>query len=390
MSDSNTPVMDQDSFIAEMHAQFLSDPEDHLAGMREDLERLNADPRESLTSFMRHCHSLKGGAQMVGLVGVGELLHDMETQAAGVRDREIPGEHMSHTYDLLRSCFVELETYIQVLKGAKPGVDPYRDKWTPTLGAMAVWLKDYPTREGPNAPEISAEPVAKADDPWGLKEMEEGEVEKPVAPPIVEASGFGFFDDVPDAPASPPVAPQAPAPADISGFGFFEDEPPATESTPAAAPVAPARVGATVKREAESIEYLLCENDGQHYAVPVGLVREVIAAIPLSEVPRAPDAVDGIIRLRDEFIPVVKRAVIFGERHATARENVRECIIVCEMGSRKFGIQVEKVHQVLACRGDSLQKLNNAAGARGGLIADIGTIEGNSVLFIDLAGIELS
>jgi chemotaxis signal transduction protein len=256
---------------------------------------------------------------------------------------------------------------MQVLKTPGSTEESYRDSWRPTIAAIEAWLAAYPLG---GAPQESTEKPA-ADDPWGLKEMETAPAAAETAES--EAPGFGFFDEVPEA----------------AGFGFFEDEAPEASVSGAATPRPRSGAMRAVSPAATTLEYLLCENDGQHYAVPVGFVREVIAAVPLADVPRAPDAVGGIIRLRDEFIPVIKRSAVFGDKHGTKSTTVRQCIIVCEIGTKKFGIQVEKVHQVLEHSGADLQSLSESGAKRGGMIGDIGTIAGHSVLFIDLAKIEL-
>ena len=270
---------------------------------------------------------------------------------------------------------------------------------------MASWLAAYPERAATGPAPAESPNTADSADPWGLKEMETTSPQVAPAPESVDAPavaadsapGFGFFDE----PAAAPAAESAgfgifdDADSSTAAFGFFDDVDPTAAPSPATgAASGPVLHGAqaastTMSGVVGAVDYLLCENDGQHYAIPVGLVREVIASVPLADVPRAPEAVGGIIRLRDDFVPVIKRATVFGDRHGATKVAIRECIIVCEMGTKKFGIQVEKVHQVLACSKADMQKLNNVGGKRGGMIADIGTIDGHSVLFIDLGRLEL-
>jgi chemotaxis signal transduction protein len=101
----------------------------------------------------------------------------------------------------------------------------------------------------------------------------------------------------------------------------------------------------------------------------------------------------GVIRLRDEFIPVVKRHAVFGMRDRAAAADggkngnaaaLRDCIVICEMEGKKFGLPMEQVRQVVEFEEGRLQAVNRLGEPSETLIRQVGTWDGASVLFLDL------
>lgn len=96
------------------------------------------------------------------------------------------------------------------------------------------------------------------------------------------------------------AAPPAPAFADLlERFFYRPDEPPlAGLELPEATP-APQRIGP------ETIhEYLAFALDQECYGIPIAAVREIVRVPVLTEVPRSPPDLLGVIDLRGEVLPV--------------------------------------------------------------------------------------
>ncbi len=82
---------------------------------------------------------------------------------------------------------------------------------------------------------------------------------------------------------------------------------------------------------------------GEHYAVSVMRVREVIDAPELTPVPRAPSCVEGIVNLRGSVVPVVHLARRLGvEATGSAR-----CIVFVEWENEVVGLLVDEVVAVI-------------------------------------------
>jgi purine-binding chemotaxis protein CheW len=81
---------------------------------------------------------------------------------------------------------------------------------------------------------------------------------------------------------------------------------------------------------------------GEHYALPVEGVLEVIALGEITAVPGADPAVLGVSNLRGQIVAVVDLAAVLGLRapHAPQR------IVVAEDGGRRVGLAVESVSEV--------------------------------------------
>jgi len=81
------------------------------------------------------------------------------------------------------------------------------------------------------------------------------------------------------------------------------------------------------------------------YGLEILRVREIIGMMMITDVPRTPDYVQGVINLRGKEIPVVDLRLKFGM--ATAVETAETCIIVVDVNGIEMGIIVDHVSEVL-------------------------------------------
>lgn len=91
----------------------------------------------------------------------------------------------------------------------------------------------------------------------------------------------------------------------------------------------------------------------EEYAIDIHRVLEIIQPPPVTQVPRASGAVDGVVDLRGEIVPLVdlRRAVgASGDRDLR-----REKLLVCLVGRRKIGFRVDRVTQVVRAGLDELK-----------------------------------
>ena len=153
----------------------------------------------------------------------------------------------------------------------------------------------------------------------------------------------GLASDILAMAAAVPLAPLAPVP------------------TPAAAPVTPEPAAAPArshnisffgsqsreeKKTVEATEHLATFFlAGEEYGVDVRLVQEIIRVTEITQVPRAPQFVKGVINLRGRIIPVIdlKRKLALGEVEATRQAR----IVVVRVRERLMGLLVDGASQVL-------------------------------------------
>jgi len=152
-----------------------------------------------------------------------------------------------------------------------------------------------------------------------------------LAADILALAASGALEPAPAA-AAPPVERRAPeseaaaAPAhNISLFGAVREERKAVEAT-----------------EHLATFFL----SGEEYGVDVRLVQEIIRVSEITQVPRAPGFIKGVINLRGRVIPVLdlKRKLGLGEVAESARMSR---IVVVKVKERLVGLLVDGASQVL-------------------------------------------
>jgi purine-binding chemotaxis protein CheW len=100
------------------------------------------------------------------------------------------------------------------------------------------------------------------------------------------------------------------------------------------------------KKAVEATEHLATfQLGGEEYGVDVRLVQEIIRVGEITQVPRAPDFIKGVINLRGRIIPVVdlKRKLSLG--FVEQRRETR--IVVVKLKERLIGLLVDGASQVL-------------------------------------------
>jgi len=174
------------------------------------------------------------------------------------------------------------------------------------------------------------------------------------------------------APASAPVEvaepveePEAPAPEFLEDFALEELEPAqltrAEESPREFDPLAVLMAGraAAISEDdmqmaaasltghhgAEFQEFLCFRVAAEKYAVNILDIKEIIKPREVTEVPRVPPFVSGVLSLRGIIMPVFNMRVRLG--HSGVTESGKERIIVVKKGEEFCGVQVDEVIQVV-------------------------------------------
>ena len=112
-------------------------------------------------------------------------------------------------------------------------------------------------------------------------------------------------------------------------------------------------------------EFLAFMLAGDVYAAPVALVREILKPPPLTPVPRAPQAILGIVSVRGQLVTVVdpRRRLRLVEAAVSRRSRI---LLVDATGGEDMGILVDEVLQVYRL---SEGEIEPAATALGGDVA---------------------
>jgi purine-binding chemotaxis protein CheW len=216
----------------------------------------------------------------------------------------------------------------------------------PATDGLASLLQDLPPAGEPARGEI---PPAEAphDDRFTTWRPGDGAPPFVLPPPALGPIAPPHEDDfrvitVPGAVAPPPPAP-APARAahrDPLDEFFYRADEEAPELPRLAQGTAPQQEPGTVVRE----EYLTFLLGSEEYAVAIRHVREVVKSPPVTEVPRAPHHILGVVTVRGEVV-----AVIDPRRRLALPESGRRegKVVILDVGDGPCGLLVDDVANVV-------------------------------------------
>lgn len=95
----------------------------------------------------------------------------------------------------------------------------------------------------------------------------------------------------------------------------------------------------------ERIQVVSFHLGSEEYGVDISQVQEIIRMVDITHVPRAPHFMEGVINLRGQLIPIIDLRTRFGMSRADHTKSTR--IVVTEIGSKKIGIIVDSVSEVI-------------------------------------------
>jgi purine-binding chemotaxis protein CheW len=235
-----------------------------------------------------------------------------------------------------------------------------------------------PGREAPAAPPPPAGPQAEAPGGAPIEDALRAELQRLEAPPPASRSP----EPLPTLPAA--SAGPAPAPAGLldplDEFFWREDEAaPALPDLGLGAAERPA-AGAAAGELREYITFLL---GGEEYGVAIERVREILRLPAITEVPRAPAHVLGVVTLRGEVVAVIdpRRRLAL----APAEPGPGARIVVCESALGPVGLLVDAVAQVVRLPPGAIEpRPPGVGGAAAEAIAGIGREADRLVILLHL------
>ncbi|HVP66342.1 MAG TPA: chemotaxis protein CheW [Anaeromyxobacteraceae bacterium] len=183
-------------------------------------------------------------------------------------------------------------------------------------------------------------------------------------------------------PPSPGAGAAAPAPRDpLAEFFYREDE--ASPGVPSLEPgAAPSRPAGPARARREFVAFRLGEEE---YAVDIQAVREILRAPVLTEVPRAPRHVAGLVLVRGEVVAVQdprRRLGLAGTPGPSAR------VIVCEAGRERVGLLVDSVSEVLRLNASQIEeRAQGIASIDADYIVGVGRDDERMVVLLDVAAL---
>lgn len=140
--------------------------------------------------------------------------------------------------------------------------------------------------------------------------------------------------------------------------------------------------------ETDEAQLVVYQLDGQEFGVDIHSVQEIIRVPPaLSRVPRAPEAVEGIINLRGMVLPVLEMRRSFG-LDAMGR-NDRQRILVLNVAGTRTGYIVDSVAEVLRLPLSAMEPAPKLSREADRLVGRVANLDGGKrmVLVLDVAAL---
>ena len=135
-------------------------------------------------------------------------------------------------------------------------------------------------------------------------------------------------------------------------------------------------------------KYLTFQVGAEHYGIAVEQTREIIRVSHITQLPRMPDHVKGVINLRGRIVSVVDLRVRFGVPNPGIHE--RTCIIVvhttnAQGAARAVGLMVDAVEEVVTlAAGDIEPPPEFVSQQQGGHVVGMAKVKGALQTLLDL------
>jgi len=136
----------------------------------------------------------------------------------------------------------------------------------------------------------------------------------------------------------------------------------------------------------DTIQVVSFRLGSEEYGVDIAQVQEINRMVAITHVPRAPQFMEGVINLRGQLIPIIDLRARFGMPRAEHTKNTR--IVVTEIGSKRVGMVVDSVSEVLRLPVEQIEAAPDMiAGVDTEYIRGVGKIEHRLIILLDLAKI---
>ncbi|EGW22881.1 chemotaxis protein CheW [Methylobacter tundripaludum] len=137
----------------------------------------------------------------------------------------------------------------------------------------------------------------------------------------------------------------------------------------------------------EQQQYLTFMLSGETYAISILRIKEIIQYGQLTEVPRMPDFIRGVINLRGAVVPVIDLSARFGKQPTAIGR--RNCIIIIEVAlgaeTQSVGVMVDAVNAVMEIPASEIEPAPTfGTNIRADFIAGMGKINGKFVIILNI------
>jgi purine-binding chemotaxis protein CheW len=129
------------------------------------------------------------------------------------------------------------------------------------------------------------------------------------------------------------------------------------------------------------MDLLVFETAGRRYALPLAEVREVVRAVAITPLPGAPAAVEGVVNVRGELVPVMD--VRLREQLPPKELDPREYLLSANAGGRTVAVRVDGIGEPVTVDDEQVRSATEIASVADH-VAGIATLEEGLTLIYDL------
>ncbi|MCH7554176.1 MAG: chemotaxis protein CheW [Chloroflexi bacterium] len=122
---------------------------------------------------------------------------------------------------------------------------------------------------------------------------------------------------------------------------------------------------------------------GEAYGIDINAVREIIRMQTITNVPRTPEFVEGVINLRGKVIPVVNLRMRFGLPVVEQTDDHR--IVWVDIQGQDIGMIVDAVTEVTRIKTDSVEPPSSViTTAESDYLAGLAKLDGRMIILLEL------
>ena len=146
-------------------------------------------------------------------------------------------------------------------------------------------------------------------------------------------------------------------------------------------------VAANAATQRDQQQYLTFMLGGETYAMGILSIKEIIEYGNITEVPRMPEFIRGVINLRGSVVPVIDLGARFGKQVTNITR--RTCIVIIEVANgeetQDVGVMVDAVNEVLEISAGEIEPAPSfGANIRADFIDGMGKINGKFVIILNI------
>jgi purine-binding chemotaxis protein CheW len=119
------------------------------------------------------------------------------------------------------------------------------------------------------------------------------------------------------------------------------------------------------------------------YGVRIASVREIVRVPEITNVPNAPEMIEGVINLRGRIIPVMDLRKRFG--NSTVAPDKKNRILVVELENKLLGLIVSSASEVLKIPPSEIESPGSVfAEGESSYVTGVGKLKGRLIILLDI------